>query len=414
MVTLWDEGAGNTLDVSGFSAPATIDLRPGAFSSVDGMTNDIGIAFGTSIDNVVGGSGNTTFIVNAGNDSILGGSGWDQAVFTATGNYRDLYAGPARMVRSAAGASDTLVGVGGLAFTGGNDTIYSNVGGPLVVTGGHDAVFLGGAAAQVTLGSADTLVASTGLTDVTAAGAPGGPGDLIFGQSSGLVYHGGATADTIVGVAATVIGAGGSIHAYGSGNLQAQGGAGYAVLASFGASSETVRSGAGGGLLVGGGAGNNRLTAAGGATIIFGEGPGDLITLVNPAQDIVVMGGGPETVDATAGGGGSIVYAGTGGDLVLGGPGNDYIAAGSGNDTLSAGGGTNGFMFINGRVGGTDVITDFAPGRDYVFLIGYGGSADAAAAASQTQSGGNTLVTLADHTQIWFMNTHGVAASAFG
>ena len=34
VVTLWDAGGDNTLDVSGFAAAALIDLRPGAFSSV--------------------------------------------------------------------------------------------------------------------------------------------------------------------------------------------------------------------------------------------------------------------------------------------------------------------------------------------------------------------------------------------
>ncbi len=412
VVTLWDAGVGNTLDVSGFGAPATIDLRPGAFSSVDGMTNDIGIAYGTAIDTVIGGPGDTTFVVNGQSDSIVGGGAANEAVIPLSGGaFRDLYAGPARVV-SGAGVSDTLVGIGALAFIGSADTISSNVGGSISLEGGGDVLFLRGVLARVWLGGADTLVATTGFTEVTAAGAQGAAGNLVYGNSGGLVYQGGATTDTVVGAAVTVTGGSGGLYAYGDGNLMAHGGAGYNVFASFGASSETVQGGAGGGLLVGGMGGNNRLVANGGATIIFGNGSGDLITLANPAEDTVVMRAGAETVNATAAGAGDVIYAGSGNDVMLGGA-NDFMAAGSGNDTLNVGGGINGLLFINGRVGGTDIISNWDASRDYVFLIGYGAGADQTAVASQVQSGGNTLVTLADHTQIWFMNTHGVGSSSF-
>ncbi len=413
VVTLWDAGLGNTLDVSGFSAPALVDLRSGAFSSVDGMTNNIAIAFGTAIDNAVGGPGDTTFVVNGRSDSIVGGGGNDTVVFTnGGGNYSDSYAGPARLV-DGGGADDTLVNIGSLAFLGGASTIASNVGGSISLAGGRNALFLSVASFQVQLGGADTLVAGGGYTVVHADGAAGAAGDLVFGESGGVVFYGGATPDTVVGAAVTVVGGSAGIDAYGNGNLVAYGGAGYNIAASFTDSSETVQGGAGGGLLVGGSAGNNHLTANGGAAVIFGGGAGDQIDLVNAATDTVVMGGGPETVDATAAGAGDVIYGGGGGDLMLGGGGNDFLAAGTGNDTLAPGGGINGLLFTNGRAGGVDVVSGWDAGRDYVFLIGYGGGADAQAAASQVQSGGNTVVTLADHTQIWFMNTHGVGLSSF-
>ncbi len=412
VVTLWDAGLGNTLDVSGFSQPAFVDLRPGTFSSVDGMTNNVGIAYGTSIDTAIGGPGATTFVVNSQSDSIVGNGPANTVIVPlGGGNFHDVYAGPARIL-SGSGVSDTLVGVGSLAFVGGADTISSNVGGAVTLAGGHNALFLGGVMAQVTLGGADTLIATTGYTRVTAAGAQGAAGDFVFGNSGGLVFQGGATRDTVVGAAVTVTGGSAGLTVYGEGNLVGQGGDGYSVFASFGASSETVQAGAGGGLLVGGMAGNNRLVANGGAAVIFGNGNGDLITLQNAVQDVVVMGGGTETVNATGSGAGDVIYAGTGNDLLLGGPG-DFMAPGSGNDTLNLGGGTNGLLFINGRVGGTDVIDNWDPSHDYLFLIGYGAAADQQAAASQVQSGGNTLVTLADHTQIWFMGVHGVGASSF-
>jgi len=91
ILTLWDAGSNNTLDIDRFSAPATINLNPGTFSSCDGLTNNIGIALGTAIDTLVSGSGNDsitgnndgdTFTGGGGSDTITGGSGVDTADFS--------------------------------------------------------------------------------------------------------------------------------------------------------------------------------------------------------------------------------------------------------------------------------------------------------------------------------------------
>jgi serralysin len=412
VVTLWDEGEDNTLNLSGFSAPAVVDLRPGAFSSVDGMTNDIGIAFGTSIDTVIGGTGDTTYVLNAQSDSVVGGGGNDTVEYEGSGaNFTDTYAGPSQTL-DGSGVDDTLVNIAALEFLGGANTIASNVGGAITVAGGDNALFLGPATFQVQLGGADTLIAGQGYTVATAAGAAGSPGDLVFAEEGGLVFYGGASPDTVTGGAVTVFGGSGGVTAYGSGDLLVDGGAGYNIAASFGGS-ETVQAGAGGGLLVGGIAGNNHLNATGGPAIIFAGGSGDQIDLANAATDTVLMAGGPETVDATAASGQAVVYAGSGNDVLTGGSGADLFSAGSGNATLTGGSDLNAYIFGDGASGGIDVITNWDPARDYVFLIGYGASADAQAVASEVQSGGNTLVVLADHTQIWFLNTYGVARSSF-
>ena len=77
VVTIWEPGAGNTLDLSGFTAGCTIDLNPGSFSSVGGLKNNLGIAFGTRIDHVVGSKGNDTYVASADGDTIDGGAGND-------------------------------------------------------------------------------------------------------------------------------------------------------------------------------------------------------------------------------------------------------------------------------------------------------------------------------------------------
>ena len=101
IVTLWDDGPNNTLDLSGFTAASSVNLNAGTFSSADGMTNNIDIAAGTAIDNFVGGSGNDIVLANndgdninggGGNDTILGGSGND---FLTGGSGNDMLNGGA-------------------------------------------------------------------------------------------------------------------------------------------------------------------------------------------------------------------------------------------------------------------------------------------------------------------------------
>ena len=57
VVTLWDAGGGNTLDLSGYASGSKLDLNAGGFSSCAGLTNNIAIAYGTKIDAALLGSG---------------------------------------------------------------------------------------------------------------------------------------------------------------------------------------------------------------------------------------------------------------------------------------------------------------------------------------------------------------------
>ncbi|NBS00787.1 MAG: hypothetical protein EBS72_01250, partial [Rhizobiales bacterium] len=93
MQTIWAP-AGGKIDASAMSLSNIIDLRAGYFSSIGiqgpsnlpssiasnqtytGM-NNVAIAYGSVINDAVGGSGNDAFYVNAGNDNIDGGAGTD-------------------------------------------------------------------------------------------------------------------------------------------------------------------------------------------------------------------------------------------------------------------------------------------------------------------------------------------------
>lgn len=95
ILSIWDGGGSDTLNLSGFSGKQTIRLSAGAYSSVGGMTNNLGIAYGCRIENATGGKGSDTIIGTAianklkgmagsdslkgaaGNDHLWGGSGAD-------------------------------------------------------------------------------------------------------------------------------------------------------------------------------------------------------------------------------------------------------------------------------------------------------------------------------------------------
>ena len=108
MLTIWDGGGRDKLDLSGFAAAQLVRLEAGSLSSVGGLTNNLGIAFGTLIEDAKGGRGADTLLGNslgnllegmAGADSLEGGGGKDS-----------LYGGSgADTLRGGAG-NDLLVG----------------------------------------------------------------------------------------------------------------------------------------------------------------------------------------------------------------------------------------------------------------------------------------------------------------
>ncbi|MCB5177600.1 M10 family metallopeptidase C-terminal domain-containing protein [Microvirga lenta] len=106
VVTLYSQGKGNTLDLSGFSEDSTVNLKAGTFSSAAGETNNIAIASGTIVEKAVTGSGDDILKGNSvdnvlksgggadilsgfgGNDVLRGGAGQDTFVFKTKLNSR--------------------------------------------------------------------------------------------------------------------------------------------------------------------------------------------------------------------------------------------------------------------------------------------------------------------------------------
>ncbi|MBS0331570.1 MAG: M10 family metallopeptidase, partial [Proteobacteria bacterium] len=74
---VWDAGGHDTLDFSGYSQAQTIDLRAGFFSSVGGLTGNVVIAQGATIEDAIGGSGADSIVGHDAANSIAGGAGSD-------------------------------------------------------------------------------------------------------------------------------------------------------------------------------------------------------------------------------------------------------------------------------------------------------------------------------------------------
>ncbi len=157
VLTLFDSGGNDTLDLSGWSSPSRVDLQPGAYSSANEMANNLAVAYGTTIENAAGGAGNDVIAGNsaanrlqgnggndelngldgddevdggAGNDLIDGGAGSDSAVFSGNfSSYTITLTGNSVTLTSAASGSDRVVGVEQFRFADTSRTLAELAGG---------------------------------------------------------------------------------------------------------------------------------------------------------------------------------------------------------------------------------------------------------------------------------------------
>ena len=105
IVCIWDAGGNDTLDVSGFSTPAIINLTAGTFSNCSDMTLNISIAYNTTIENAITGAGNDRINGNTASNSLTGGAGNDT-------------------IRGSAGNDTLYGGLGSDELTGGDGNDY--------------------------------------------------------------------------------------------------------------------------------------------------------------------------------------------------------------------------------------------------------------------------------------------------
>lgn len=208
IITLFDTGLNNTLDVSGFTIGSTIDLHQGAFSNVAGLIGNVGIAFGTRIDTAIGGAAGDHLTGNADGDVLMGGANSDTL---SGGSGNDHIYG--NMVTTTQGTSDggDLIDTGGgsdyVNGNAGNDTItasngsnrlYGGQGDDLIQVTGHGINHLNG-----NLGD-DMLQVAGGTNDIHGGQGndtiqPTGGDNHSYGEVGNDVIWGGTGIDVMTG-----------------------------------------------------------------------------------------------------------------------------------------------------------------------------------------------------------------------
>jgi serralysin len=198
---IWDAGGTDTFSVAAFANGCTVDLRPGAYSSLAydtlSLTSNIGIAFGCTIENALGGAGGDT-LLGSEIANVLDGAGGGDTLRGNGGN--DVLSGGA--------GGDTLDGGSGndtLAGGNDNDTLIGGAGNDSLDGGpGSDAASYASssAAVRVSLAIAGAQATGGGGTD-TLTGIEnligGGGADLLIGNGEANWLDGGAGADQLEG-----------------------------------------------------------------------------------------------------------------------------------------------------------------------------------------------------------------------
>jgi serralysin len=223
VVTIWDAGGTDTLDLSGYLTPSMIDLNPGQFSSAGGffseemptlaeinarraaaglsprteaaynqyvtlfgetytnglLSDNIAIAYGVTIENAKGGAGDDTIVGNAADNSLDGNAG------------NDILEGRV--------GNDTLNGgIGNDTMTGGlgNDRYFVEAAGDMVVEAaaeGHDTV--SSSISYTLTDNVEDLI----LTGAAVSGTGNDLDNTITGNAESNRLNGGAGNDRLVG-----------------------------------------------------------------------------------------------------------------------------------------------------------------------------------------------------------------------
>lgn len=188
VIAIYDAGGVDTLDASGYDTKQRINLLPGGYSDIGALTKNVAIAFGTVIENAVGGSGNDAITGNAASNRLQGGAGGDLIRAGAGADVLEGQAGNDKLVGEA--GDDRLIGGAGtdrLIGGAGSDAFVFDTLPALSTQRDVLSDFISGID-HIELAQAAFAGVSTGtlLLETTA----GHPGDhLIYDQAKGLLLY---------------------------------------------------------------------------------------------------------------------------------------------------------------------------------------------------------------------------------
>jgi len=353
ILTIWDGGGIDTLDLSGDASGVTLDLAPGSFSSTHGMTDNIALAYipgaapsghnayienatggagddyiyGNAVDNVLSGNAGDDFLYGyGGNDTLQGGHG-ENNLFGGSG-HDDLIGSIDRDTLFGDDGNDTLHGWGDV------DNLFGGNGTDNLFGGAHVDYLYGGNDADTLHGDwgADSLFGGDGDDTLY-----GDEGDDTLNGGRGINYFDGGDGEDTVDFSFSNVSR--TIH-----------------LSEYADNTDGVH----------GAAHTNGVVEelVNIENVVAGNG-NDIITGSNSVNDLHGGGG----VDWLLGlDGDDNLYGGSGNDTLIGGAGGDDLFGGAGDDDFYGGDGDD--LYIG--AGGWDTIHFTGSTKDWTINLSFG------------------------------------------
>jgi Ca2+-binding RTX toxin-like protein len=322
--TVWDAGGIDTFDASALKSAVTIELTPG-FMIDHGLYSRTAIAYGVTIENAIGGTGNDSLTGNAadnrldgraGADVMTGGLGNDTYVLENAGDV---------VTENLNEGTDTVQA--SISYTLGPNLENLTLTGTAAINGtgnGLDNVITGNAAANVLDGGAgaDTLIGGAGADTYVLDN----PGDTVSELSTvaGVI-------DTVLASVSFTLGANlENLTLTGSGNIDGTGN-GLANVLSGNAGINVLAGGAGNDTYIVNTAGDTVVETSAVATEIDLVQSSVSFTLGHNLENLTLTG--PADIDGSGNGLANTIQGNDGANVLDGGAGADTLKGGKSDDT---------------------------------------------------------------------------------
>lgn len=350
VIAIWDAGGRDTLDFSGYAVAQSINLEPGAFSDVGGLTGNVVVAFGAVIEEAIGGAGADIITGTAGANRLRGGAGVDR-LFGQGGDDRLEGGDQDDVLLGGDGADVLLGGAGGDALTGGGGadvflfaTLAESSGGGVDLiedfVSGEDRIDLVGLNA-----GGLTIALVNGLTEISASTSTGtvlirsrmtvNVGDVLLGRT-GVTLSGTAQAEALSG------GAGADVITGGGGGDTLTGGAGGDTFRYLAAADSAPE---GADLITDFSTGQDAIdfaAVAPSAVSVIRWDAGSALFVTTPTGPMTIFASGEVNgVDIAGCRGGVYLIGSTASETLIGSEGGDPIQAGAGDDVIIGGAGAD-------------------------------------------------------------------------